>query len=331
MATGTGDLAVELAGRVGPQGEVVGMDFSAAMLELARAKAPALRFEQGNALDLPYADGEFAASLCGFGVRNFSDLATGIAEMARVVKPGGKVVVLEITTPQRPPLSWFFKLWFDRIVPGLGRFAGDPDAYTYLPNSVRAVPRPRRARRRVRARRAHGRALGAHRRRDHRDPRRHGPRGAVTDGSAPAPLAAVLEAGGAELAGGLARTEARLVAIAEANGATLSEHASGTLNAGGKRLRPVLVFLCGGPDPEPLVPAAVAVELLHTATLVHDDVLDQAPLRRGNPTVYRHGRPPGGHRHRRLPLLAGVRRARRNRQRGRGGCAVGGLVGAGGR
>ena len=99
-------------------------------------------------------------------------------------------------------------------------------------------------------------------------------------------LAAVLEAGGPELSRGLHRTETRLAGIAEAEGVALAAHASGTLSAGGKRLRPVLVFLCGGGDPEPLVPAAVAVELLHTATLVHDDVLDQAPLRRGRPTVY---------------------------------------------
>ena len=142
MATGTGDLAVELSRRVGPSGEVVGMDFSEAMLELARRKAPELRFESGNALALPYGDGEFAAATVGFGARNFDELAAGLSEMARVVRPGGRVVVLEITTPQRPPLSWFFRLWFDRLVPGLGRLAGDPDAYTYLPSSVRRFPGP---------------------------------------------------------------------------------------------------------------------------------------------------------------------------------------------
>ena len=76
----------------------------------------------------------------GFGARNFSDLALGLAEMARVVRPGGRVVVLEITTPQRPPLSSFFRIWFDRIVPVLGRVAGDPEAYSYLPSSVRRFP-----------------------------------------------------------------------------------------------------------------------------------------------------------------------------------------------
>jgi demethylmenaquinone methyltransferase/2-methoxy-6-polyprenyl-1,4-benzoquinol methylase len=143
VATGTGDLAIELARRVGRGGEVVGMDFSEGMLELARQKAPELRFEQGNALELSYADGEFAAATVGFGARNFSDLGAGLAEMRRVVRPGGRVVVLEITTPQKPPLSWFFRMWFDRVVPALGKFAGDSDAYTYLPSSVRRFPGPR--------------------------------------------------------------------------------------------------------------------------------------------------------------------------------------------
>lgn len=142
VATGTGDLAVELERRTGPGG-VVGMDFAEAMLEIARTKAPAIQFEQGNALDLPYPDDSFDAATVGFGARNFSDLPRGLGEMARVVRPGGRVVVLEITTPQRPPLSWFFRMWFDRVVPALGRVAGDPDAYEYLPSSVRRFPGPR--------------------------------------------------------------------------------------------------------------------------------------------------------------------------------------------
>jgi demethylmenaquinone methyltransferase/2-methoxy-6-polyprenyl-1,4-benzoquinol methylase len=143
VASGTGDLAIELARRVGESGEVIGSDFSEGMLELARAKAPGLRFEQANALDLPYDDDSFDAATVGFGARNFSDLPQGLREMARVVRPGGRVVILEITTPERPPLSWFFRLWFDRLVPLLGRFAGDSDAYTYLPSSVRRFPNAR--------------------------------------------------------------------------------------------------------------------------------------------------------------------------------------------
>jgi demethylmenaquinone methyltransferase/2-methoxy-6-polyprenyl-1,4-benzoquinol methylase len=140
VATGTGDLAVALSERVGPDGEVIGSDFSERMLELARQKAPAIRFETANALDLPYEDESFDAATVGFGARNFSDLPKGLREMTRVVRPGGRVVVLEITTPQRPPLSWFFRVWFDRIVPLIGRVAGDPDAYSYLPSSVRRFP-----------------------------------------------------------------------------------------------------------------------------------------------------------------------------------------------
>jgi demethylmenaquinone methyltransferase/2-methoxy-6-polyprenyl-1,4-benzoquinol methylase len=141
VATGTGDLAIELRRR---GADVVGLDFSDAMLDMARRKAPDIRFEQGNALELAYADGEFDAVTVGFGARNFSDLDRGLGELARVTRPGGRVVILEITTPQKPPLSWFFRLWFDRAVPALGRLAGDSDAYTYLPSSVRRFPGPDR-------------------------------------------------------------------------------------------------------------------------------------------------------------------------------------------
>jgi demethylmenaquinone methyltransferase/2-methoxy-6-polyprenyl-1,4-benzoquinol methylase len=142
VACGTGDLAIELAHRVGTGGEVIGSDFSEEMLERARVKAPGLAWEWGNALDLPYATGRFDAATVGFGARNFSDLDRGLAEMARVVKPGGHVVVLEITTPRRPPLSTFYSVWFDRVVPLIGRLTGEEEAYTYLPSSVRRFPGP---------------------------------------------------------------------------------------------------------------------------------------------------------------------------------------------
>jgi demethylmenaquinone methyltransferase/2-methoxy-6-polyprenyl-1,4-benzoquinol methylase len=143
----------------------VGSDFAEGMLTRARAKAPASgsgvrpRFEWGDALELPYADDSFDAATVGFGARNFDDLAAGLAEMVRVVAPGGRVVVLEITTPTRAPLSVFYRLWFDRMVPAIGRLAGAgvalrtrlsdrgaratiADAYTYLPNSVKRFPSP---------------------------------------------------------------------------------------------------------------------------------------------------------------------------------------------
>jgi demethylmenaquinone methyltransferase/2-methoxy-6-polyprenyl-1,4-benzoquinol methylase len=167
VATGTGDLANELARRVTPGGEVIGSDFAEGMLDRARAKADGAtpdtvrpRFEWADAMALPYPDHSFDAATVGFGARNFEHLGRGLAEMARVVRPGGRVVVLEITTPSRPPLAQFYGLWFDRIVPALGaaagmlerltaRLRGTParsgisDAYTYLPNSVKRFPGPR--------------------------------------------------------------------------------------------------------------------------------------------------------------------------------------------
>lgn len=189
VACGTGELSVELARRVAPGGQVIGCDFSEAMLDLAREKVAALqrepvavghggaanggagapadgvaangtaalngsapggdpasassvRFEWADALALPYPDDAFDAATVGFGARNFSDLDRGLAELARVVRPGGRVVILEMTTPRKPPLSWFFSTWFDRVVPLLGRLGGDADAYTYLPNSVKRFPGP---------------------------------------------------------------------------------------------------------------------------------------------------------------------------------------------
>ncbi|MBI5310935.1 MAG: bifunctional demethylmenaquinone methyltransferase/2-methoxy-6-polyprenyl-1,4-benzoquinol methylase UbiE [Actinobacteria bacterium] len=150
VAAGTGDLSFELARRVSPGGSVTGADFSAEMLAVARQKQPAalagvdaeVVFEQANALELPYDDDTFDAVTVAFGVRNFSDLDRGLSEMARVVKPGGKFVILEISTPTKAPLSWFYGLWFDRIVPFCGRFADENSAYTYLPNSVKRFEGP---------------------------------------------------------------------------------------------------------------------------------------------------------------------------------------------
>jgi demethylmenaquinone methyltransferase/2-methoxy-6-polyprenyl-1,4-benzoquinol methylase len=146
VCCGTGDLALELRRRIGPDGRVVGCDFSEPMLELARRKSGdeglAVEFGWADALDLPYGDGSFDAVTVGFGARNLADLDRGIAEMARVLRPGGRLVILEITRPQREPLASFYSLWFDRLVPVLGSLAGDQDAYSYLPESVRSFPEP---------------------------------------------------------------------------------------------------------------------------------------------------------------------------------------------
>jgi demethylmenaquinone methyltransferase/2-methoxy-6-polyprenyl-1,4-benzoquinol methylase len=167
VAAGTGDLTLALARRVGPGGEVLGSDFSEGMLAHARKKAARMRggaethFEWGDALALPYDDNAFDAATVGFGARNFADLDKGMREMVRVVRPGGRVVVLEFTTPTRLPLSLFYRMWFDRMIPLFARLAGGAaallarlraptpgggaiaDAYNYLPNSVKRWPAPR--------------------------------------------------------------------------------------------------------------------------------------------------------------------------------------------
>jgi len=148
ICCGTGDLTLELAQLVTPGGHVVGCDFSEPMLDLAREKAATrgaggVRFEWADALELPYDGERFDAVTVGFGVRNLADLDRGLGEMARVLKPGGRAMILEITQPTRPPLSSFYSLWFDRIVPLLGAFSSNPEAYSYLPESVRSFPSPR--------------------------------------------------------------------------------------------------------------------------------------------------------------------------------------------
>ena len=111
------------------------------MLERARRKAPELEWVQGDVLALPFEGGSFDSAVVGFGVRNVEDLEAALKELRRVLRRGGRLGILEITTP-RGWLAPFYRLWFDRIVPGLGRVAGDPDAYAYLPDSVRRFPGP---------------------------------------------------------------------------------------------------------------------------------------------------------------------------------------------
>jgi demethylmenaquinone methyltransferase/2-methoxy-6-polyprenyl-1,4-benzoquinol methylase len=135
---GTGDLALAGA-RAG--GRVTGLDFSPRMLERARRKAPELEWVEGDVLALPFADGSFDAATVGFGVRNVADLDGALRELRRVLRPDGRLGILEITTP-RGFVAPFYRLWFDRVVPLLGRLLPGGSAYTYLPASVRRFPTP---------------------------------------------------------------------------------------------------------------------------------------------------------------------------------------------
>ena len=170
VCCGTGDLAIDLLDEVSSRGRVVGLDFSEPMLELARAKTALVEWVRGDALDLPYGAGEFAAATIGFGMRNLADPLRGFAELGRVVRPGGRVVCLELTDPP----AWaapFARLWTDRAVPLLGRLvARETDAYRYLPASVHRFPPAdelaaimgRAGLRRVRYRRLSGGAVAVH-------------------------------------------------------------------------------------------------------------------------------------------------------------------------
>jgi demethylmenaquinone methyltransferase/2-methoxy-6-polyprenyl-1,4-benzoquinol methylase len=135
---GTGDLAIAAA-RAG--GRVTGLDFSERMLERARKKAPELKWVSGDLLELPFPDASFDAATVGFGVRNVEDIERALVELRRVLRSGGRVGILEITRP-RGLLAPFYKLWFDGIIPLLGKLIPGGSAYTYLPASVRRFPGP---------------------------------------------------------------------------------------------------------------------------------------------------------------------------------------------
>jgi demethylmenaquinone methyltransferase / 2-methoxy-6-polyprenyl-1,4-benzoquinol methylase len=150
VCCGTGDLAFALARRY-PGADVTGLDFTEPMLERARAKANTMAgrggsaaaptFVAGDLLSLPFPDDRFGAVTVAFGVRNVADLPGAFSEMTRVTRPGGRVICLEITTPPPGLGRRFHALWFDRVVPALGRLvAGEGSAYSYLPASVRSFP-----------------------------------------------------------------------------------------------------------------------------------------------------------------------------------------------
>jgi demethylmenaquinone methyltransferase/2-methoxy-6-polyprenyl-1,4-benzoquinol methylase len=146
VASGTGKVAADLHRRVQPGGRVLGVDLSPGMTAVAQqrfAGRAGLEFRVGDALALPTQDGTFDAATIAFGMRNLPDYRRGFEEMARSVRPGGRVLCLEITRP-RSRLARILRWWFDRIVPVIGRIAGQGDAYAYLVRSVQSYPAPER-------------------------------------------------------------------------------------------------------------------------------------------------------------------------------------------
>jgi len=155
VATGTGDLAFTLAS-LAPNAEIVGIDFSEPMLDLARAKAGSrhahVRFEVGDGTRLAYPDDRFDALTIAYGLRNFDDLDAGLREFARVLRPGGRLVVLEFPPPPGGPFGLFYRWYFTRVLPAIGGLiSGRASAYRYLPASVLAFPTPDELAERMRA------------------------------------------------------------------------------------------------------------------------------------------------------------------------------------
>lgn len=146
VATGTGDVAFELLKRY-PEAEITGVDLSEGMLEVARRKAreipgaEKIRFEQGDSLELPYADNAFDLITIAYGVRNFARLDRGLAEMCRTLRPGGTICIIELSVPANALMRAGYNLYANHIIPFAGRWvSGDKSAYTYLPQSIAACP-----------------------------------------------------------------------------------------------------------------------------------------------------------------------------------------------
>ncbi len=146
VATGTGDFAIQLNDSLHPQ-HITGIDLSQGMLDEARRKVKGkglestITFEQGDCMALPMQDNTFDAVTVAFGVRNFEHLQQGYQEMARVLRPGGMLCVLELSTPTNPLIRWFYDLYTLHIIPAIGSMkSGDKSAYRYLPQSIAAVP-----------------------------------------------------------------------------------------------------------------------------------------------------------------------------------------------
>lgn len=149
VACGTGDFTIAIATKA-PQGSMVtGLDLSEGMMKVGREKIRAAgvnaRMVQGDCENLPYEENEFDRISVGFGVRNFEHLAIGLKEMHRVLKPNGKLVILELSIPSNPVIRWFYKIYFLKVLPVVGGWiSGDRGAYSYLPASVMKFPAPER-------------------------------------------------------------------------------------------------------------------------------------------------------------------------------------------
>jgi demethylmenaquinone methyltransferase/2-methoxy-6-polyprenyl-1,4-benzoquinol methylase len=143
LATGTGDIAVRLARAVGPTGTVVGLDLTPAMLDVARARAGHITWQEGDMLSLPFADASFDVVTIGFGLRNTADVSRALAEAARVLAPGGRLASLDLAKPRRRWIAPFINAYSYGVVPTIGSWVGgDGDAYRYLPASNETFPTP---------------------------------------------------------------------------------------------------------------------------------------------------------------------------------------------
>jgi len=143
VACGSGKLTAVLAGIAGPQGRSVGLDFSPQMLEVARHDHPGIEFLEGDAQNLPFDEASFDASTIAFGLRNLSDPVRGLREMLRVVKPGGRAVVLEFVRPPKNLVGSAYRLYLRLLLPAIGgALSGEPAAYRYLSDTVDSYRTP---------------------------------------------------------------------------------------------------------------------------------------------------------------------------------------------
>ena len=152
LCAGTMDFGATLARQRGFEGRIVAADFAQAMLRLGRTKSSRLRPVTADALELPFPSATFDGAMVGWGVRNLVDLDAGLAEAARVLKPGAKLVILEMTLPPGPRLRRIYQLYFRRVLPWVGRrISKHTTAYTWLPESTQAFPPPAELARRMAA------------------------------------------------------------------------------------------------------------------------------------------------------------------------------------